>query len=72
MNNIEEIKKLEEELRLAMLAGNLSKLEALLSDRLIFTDHSGLVYTKEMDLGNHRSGNLKIDRLYPEDQKIVL
>lgn len=72
MKDTDQIKKLEEELRLAMLASDVSKLEVLISDRLIFTDHSGVIYTKEMDLHSHRSGNLKIDSLYPEDQKIQI
>ncbi|MGV3686598.1 MAG: nuclear transport factor 2 family protein [Daejeonella sp.] len=72
MNDLDQIKKLEEELRLAMLGSDVLKLDSLISDNLIFTDHSGSIYTKEMDLHNHQSGNLKIDALYPQDQKIDL
>ncbi len=72
MNDLDQIKKLEEELRLAMLGSDVLKLDSFISDSLIFTDHSGSIYTKEMDLHNHRSGNLKIDGLYPQDQKIKL
>ncbi len=72
MTDLDQIKKLEEKLRLAMLASDVSKLDSLISDRLIFTDHSGSIYTKEMDLHSHRSGNLKIDGLDPQEQKIEL
>ena len=72
MNDLDQIKKLEEELRLAMLGSDVSKLDSLISDSLIFTDHAGNIYTKGMDLHNHQSGNLKITSLYPEDQKIDL
>ena len=70
MNDAEQIKELEEELRIAMLGGDINKLDALISDNLIFTDHTGVVFTKEMDLHAHRSGNLKIDGLYPEEQRV--
>ncbi|SKB64243.1 nuclear transport factor 2 family protein [Daejeonella lutea] len=70
MNNLEQIKEREVELRLAMLAGDVDKLDELISDKLIFTDHSGLVYTKEMDLHAHRSGVLKLHTLNPDEQQI--
>ncbi len=72
MNDPGEIKELEEELRLAMIAGDVARLDALISNDLIFTDHTGTVLTKEMDLDVHRSGNLKINSLHPREQKIRL
>ncbi|OUR93530.1 hypothetical protein A9Q84_18845 [Halobacteriovorax marinus] len=56
MNKSEEVINKEEELRLAMLNSDLSKLDELIDDNLIFTLPMGDVATKKMDLAAHRSG----------------
>ena len=63
VDNLNSVKECEEELRLAMLAGNVDALSELIDDDLAFTDPSGNVLTKADDLAAHRSGALKVERL---------
>jgi ketosteroid isomerase-like protein len=72
MNDKESIERHEERLRLAMLASNTSELDALLSDKLIFTDQSGKVLDKQTDLETHRSGALKLTKLQASEQELRL
>lgn len=67
---IDEIKRLEEELRLAMLDNNVSKLDELINDSLVFTTPDGNVATKNMDLEAHRNKTQKMSELTPSDQNI--
>ncbi len=55
----------EARLRAAMLAGDVAALDALLSDRLCFTDHAGNRFSKNDDLAVHRSGRLRIEAIDP-------
>jgi len=57
----------EERLRLAMLASNHAVLDELISPDLIFTNHFGQVFDKQDDLGLHRSGILKLQKLEPSE-----
>lgn len=66
----EEIIKLEEELRLAMLVSDVEKLDKLISDSLIFIAPNGTVATKQMDLDVHKSGIQKMTKLTQSEQKI--
>jgi len=66
-----EIIKLEKELRLAMIAGDVEKLDELISDTLLFTAPSGAVATKQMDLDAHRSKIQKISALNVLEQQIM-
>lgn len=54
---------LEERLKAAMLESNISELNELISDKLIFTDHLGRLLSKEDDLAAHESGDLKIKKI---------
>lgn len=67
-----DIQKLEEELRIAMLASNVKKLDELIADSLIFTAPNGMVIDKKFDLDCHRSGLQKISKLEPSNQVIQL
>jgi len=58
-----EIQQKEEELRKAMLNSDLSKLDELISDDLIFTLPTGDVASKEMDIAAHKSGIQKLTEL---------
>lgn len=69
---VEEIKKLEEELRLAMLSSDVKKLDILISDNLIFLGPDGSVATKQMDLDAHAAGLQKMTKLEPSEQKIQI
>lgn len=68
----EEIKKLEEELRLAMLNADADKLDELIADSLVFIAPQGEVITKQMDLEVQRNKIQKISELIPTEQKIEL
>jgi hypothetical protein len=61
---------LEEELRQAMLSGNVDKLDKLISDSLVFTAPSGAVIGKQEDIESHRSGLMQFSRLEPSEQRV--
>lgn len=66
----DQIVEAEERLRAAMLGSDVSALDELMADELVFTDHLGHVLGKQDDLGAHRSGLVKIDALTPSEQII--
>lgn len=68
----EEIIKLEEELRLAMLTGNVDKLNSLISDSLIFIAPQGEIVTKQMDLDVQKNKIQKMSELIPSEQQIMV
>ncbi len=61
--NIVDVEKFEEKLRLAMLASDVSVLDELISDSLVFTAPNGDVVNKQMDLECHKSGIQKLTEL---------
>ncbi len=67
-SDISEIVHLETALRQAMLDSDVDKLDDLMSDDLIFTDHTGALRGKQNDIQAHRSGMLKINELEPLNQ----
>ena len=67
---IDEISRLEDKLRQAMLTSDVSTLDELIADTLVFTMIDGSVMGKEADLTAHRSGVLKIASLEPSDKQI--
>jgi len=67
-----EIIEYEERLKQAMVDSNLSELDELISEELVFTNHLGGVMTKADDLGAHQSGVLKISQMQLSDQKIFI
>jgi ketosteroid isomerase-like protein len=68
----DEIIKLEEDLRQAMLVSDVDKLNVLIADSLIFTAYTGIVIDKQTDLNTHRSGLLRLTRLEPSEQRVEL
>jgi hypothetical protein len=54
------IEEQEQRLVEAMKASNIEELDVLLADDLIFTGHTGALFTKENDLDAHRSGSINI------------
>jgi hypothetical protein len=70
--NIDTIEKLEKELETAMLSSDVEKLDKLLDDKLIFTNHIGQQTSKQMDLEAHRSGFVKIDSISQSNQSVNL
>jgi hypothetical protein len=57
-------------LRRAQLSGDVTALEALLDDSLVFTGPDGAVYGKQDDLDAHRRGMIRITRLEPSDERV--
>jgi ketosteroid isomerase-like protein len=72
-NRIEDqIAEAEERLRAAMLDSDVSALDELLADELVFTNHLGHVLGKPDDLGAHQSGLVTIDALRPSEQIVLV
>jgi ketosteroid isomerase-like protein len=68
MNIKNIIIELEEQLRIAMLAGDAVTLALLISPELIFTNHMGQRVSKTDDIEMHQSGLLKFTELEPSEQ----
>lgn len=67
-----EIRKHEEDLRVAMLAGDVDALGYLIDEDLIFVGPSGEVLGKEDDLALHRSGRQRLDAVDYVSVRIVM
>ena len=65
-----QIVEVEQRLRQAMLASDVSALDELLAPELVFTSHLGQVLSKQDDLGAHQSGLVQISELTPSEQTI--
>ncbi len=70
--NLDAIVELEERLVRAMRTSDVPVLDELLADDLLFTNHQGMVVTKQEDLEVHRSGLLKLDSLDASDRSVRL
>ena len=70
--NFSEIELAEEKLRVAMLNSDTDTLDKLISPELIFTNHLGVVVSKQDDLSLHESGELKIESMHLSDMVIKL
>lgn len=66
----EHVDAMEAQLRDAMLAGDVKRLDALLADDLVFTTQGGIRLTKSDDLLAHSSGRLKITQINISDQRV--
>lgn len=60
----------EEQLRDAMLAGDIAMLDRLIDDDLMFVSHLGRVVGKAEDLEAHRTRVLRITSMTPSDRRI--
>ena len=67
-----QIINIEERLRQAMLASNVTVLNELLAPEIIITNHLGEVLEKQDDLAAHKSGLFKINELKPSEQHIQI
>lgn len=63
----QEIESLEAELAQAMLHNNVTALDRLLADEVIFTDPQGGVINKAQDLALHRAGVLVVTTYEVDD-----
>ena len=66
----DEVREVETALRTAQLASDVTALERLVDDALIFTGPDGRVYGKTDDLEAHRTGNIRITRLEPSEERL--
>ena len=66
-----DILLLENRLKQAMLNSNISDLDTILADDLIFTNHLGQLMTKQEDLNAHKTGQLEIENIEFSDIKIM-
>jgi ketosteroid isomerase-like protein len=67
-----QIINVEERLRLAMIASDVSVLDELIAPDIIITSHLGELLKKQDDLAAHASGLIKIHELEPSEQQIKL
>jgi ketosteroid isomerase-like protein len=65
-----EIVELEARMRAAQLDGDVTALDALISDDLLFTGPDGGVGTKAQDLEAHRSGLVRFKEHEPEELRV--
>lgn len=70
MNPDSEIAALEGRLRVGMLHSDLTVLDALISDELVFVAPDEAVLDKAADLELHRSGSQRISRLDVTDMQV--
>ncbi|MFC0588022.1 nuclear transport factor 2 family protein [Novosphingobium aquiterrae] len=77
-DSVATVRALETRLQVAMLAGDVSTLDALIDDRLVFTTPDGTVTGKEQDLAAHANGMLRLSKLditdstlWPLDDQVV-
>ena len=66
----DEILEQENRLYSAIKAGDVTELDRLLHDDLLFVLPGGTTITKEIDLDTYRSGVLKVQELRPEMEKL--
>ncbi len=69
-SNLDVVIELEERLLRAMGTSDVLVPDELMADDLLFTNHLGLVVTKQEDLAVHRSGLLKLDLLDASDRSL--
>ncbi|MBW4517868.1 MAG: nuclear transport factor 2 family protein [Timaviella obliquedivisa GSE-PSE-MK23-08B] len=67
-----QIESIEERLRQAMLASNVSVLDELLAPEIIITSHLGELLKKQDDLAAHEFGLIRIHELKPSEQQIQI
>jgi ketosteroid isomerase-like protein len=70
MIEFKTIETLEETLRQAMLTSDVSALDELIADDLVWTMHTGLVVNKQYDLEAHRSGIFRFTQVEISDRQI--
>lgn len=70
--NVALIEELEEKLRQAMLFSDVSTLDELIADDLVFTMHTGVLVDKQTDLEAHRAGIQKLTTLNGQAQRVQI
>jgi hypothetical protein len=70
MNIKDQIAENENRLLKAILESDITVLDELLHDDLLFNIPNGITVTKNMDLDNYRSGSMIVSSILPSDQII--
>ncbi len=65
-----QIRECEARLYAAMLASDVSELDSLISDDLLFAGPTGELATKAMDLELHRTGGTQFHKFVPKELEI--
>lgn len=65
-----QIREHEAQLYTAMLASDVSKLDILMADDLLFAGPTGELATKAMDLDLHRTGGTQFHELVPKELEV--
>src|SRR3712207_882948 len=68
----DELREAEHRLQAAQLAGDVTALDQLLDDRLIFTHPDGRCYTKQDDLHVHRSRQQVLTQVREDDLTVLV
>ncbi|MDH6120014.1 nuclear transport factor 2 family protein [Kitasatospora sp. GAS204B] len=68
----EDLRSAERCLQAAQLAADVTALDALLDDRLVFTGPDGRTYAKDDDLELQRSGRQRLTRVDEEDLAVLV
>lgn len=71
MDLTQTILQLEERLYQAQLASNISMLDELIHENLIFTALDGNLVSKQDDLNAHRSSEFTITQMHPLEQRVI-
>jgi ketosteroid isomerase-like protein len=71
MTTSEQIIECEKQLSEAMLQSDVKTLNHLIHDDLVFVNHQGMLFTKEMDLEAYRSAALKLENIRLLDLQVV-
>ncbi|MEP7002617.1 MAG: nuclear transport factor 2 family protein [bacterium] len=66
----DSLRACESALRQAQLTSDVSTLDRLIDDELVFTGPDGAIYGKQDDLNAHRNGMIRITRLEPSEERI--
>ena len=70
MDSETEIAALEAELRAAQLGADVTALDRLISDDLLFTGPDGTLATKADDLASYREGIMRVSAHEPEELRV--
>lgn len=68
----EALRAAERRLQAAQLASDTATLTELLDDEVVFTGPDGNLYSKEDDLGLHRSGQQKLSRVEESELRLLV
>jgi len=69
---VEALRAAERRLQRAQLASDVTALDRLIDDRLVFTGPDGRLYSKQDDLRVHRSGRQSMTRVDEEDLAVLV